>query len=350
LQTAIDTYVDVAIAGGGPGGSAAAISCLHAGLSVALIESQEFPRQRPGESLHPGVFTLLRQLNVDRDVENANFLRYAGQIVRWGSDSRFQPLGADERGTWMGLQAIRDKFDAILLERAKALGALVLQPCRALSPIIIGQRVVGINSSRGPIRCAWLIDATGGKHWLGRKIAAGVYYASQRLIAHYGYASGRQVSETLPRLEADNNGWTWVAPIGLSTYAWTRLTFPPVHTRPESLPKQLIGCKPLDRTRAADVTWRLLPESAGPGYFLVGDAMAVVDPVSSHGVLKALMSGMQAAHWVSLVCRKRADEFRAIQCYREWCLKLFEHDVRNMRELYARLPGDCRFSVAPPVS
>jgi hypothetical protein len=50
------------------------------------------------------------------------------------------------------------------------------------------------------------------------------------------------------------------------------------------------------RPRGADVTWRLSDAAAGLGWFIVGDAAAVLDPSCSHGVLKAIMSGMMAGH------------------------------------------------------
>lgn len=33
---------------------------------------------------------------------------------------------------------------------------------------------------------------------------------------------------------------------------------------------------------------------AGPGWFLAGDAAAVLDPASSHGVLRAVLTGFRA--------------------------------------------------------
>ena len=43
-------------------------------------------------------------------------------------------------------------------------------------------------------------------------------------------------------------------------------------------------------------TWRMAERMAGAGWFIVGDAAATLDPTSSHGVLKALLSGMTAGH------------------------------------------------------
>lgn len=343
-QSAIDRCFDVTIVGGGPAGSAAAIWCALSGLEVAVIESAKFPRHRPGESLHPGVLPILRQLGVGDQIEEAGFFRYPGQTVVWGSNPIFQAFGNDETGPWMGLQAIREKFDAILLERAKSLGVVMLQPCDARSPVIEGRRIVGIDSSKGQIRSRWVIDATGRRHWLGRKIGGGIYCASKQLIAHYGYANSRMGNtQVFPKLEADRDGWTWISPIGNGSCAWVRLPFQHVRGRLEAPPRELDGFVPLGPTRAADVSWRLLTNAAGPGYFVVGDAMSVLDPLSSHGVLKALMSGMQAAHLVGLVLRKGINELIAIRSYKEWCLQLFSHEVQNMRELYARLPANAEW-------
>lgn len=347
-QSVIERTFDVVVVGGGPAGCAAAIWCALAGLRAAILEGQRFPRHRPGESLHPGVLTLLRQLGVDRAVEEAGFVRYAGQTVSWGGEPRFQPFGGDSGGPWLGIQATREKFDAILLSRAKTLGVAVLQPCTARSPITSRGRVVGVNSSAGCVHSHFVIDATGGRHWLGRSLGSGVYYASPRLTAYYGYAEAAPAApESFPSLEADPDGWTWIARVGENLYSWARLPF----TRGCALspPQRLGDCIPTKRTRGADVTWRLLPQSAGPGYFLAGDAAAVLDPLSSHGVLRALMSGIKAAHLARLVLRDGVGESRAIRSYQEWCARLFEGEVRVMRELYAGLPRDWRPSaVASP--
>ncbi len=66
---------DVIILGGGPAGSATAIICAQHGLQVALLERDKFPRNRPGETLHPGVEPLLGQLGVLEEILNADFIR-----------------------------------------------------------------------------------------------------------------------------------------------------------------------------------------------------------------------------------------------------------------------------------
>jgi hypothetical protein len=57
------------------------------------------------------------------------------------------------------------------------------------------------------------------------------------------------------------------------------------------------------KRRGIDVSSSIANPTAGPGYFLAGDAASIVDPLSSHGILKALMSGMKAAHHSATVLR-----------------------------------------------
>src|SRR5262245_45418720 len=76
--------VDVIVGGGGPGGSAAAIQCAQAGLRMVLAERELFPRAHPGEALHPGTESLLRQVGVVEEVLAADFPQHEGHWVQWG--------------------------------------------------------------------------------------------------------------------------------------------------------------------------------------------------------------------------------------------------------------------------
>src|SRR5437016_2714483 len=83
--------VNILVIGGGPGGIAVAITAAQHGLRVAIVEREAFPRHRPGETLHPGVEPLLRQLGVWQEVERLSFLRHAGTHVTWGGEPQFVP-------------------------------------------------------------------------------------------------------------------------------------------------------------------------------------------------------------------------------------------------------------------
>jgi flavin-dependent dehydrogenase len=95
---------------------------------------------------------------------------------------------------------------------------------------------------------------------------------------------------------------------------------------------------PVGRTRGADVTWRIVSQPAGPGYVCVGDAAAVLDPASSHGVLKGLMSGMMAAHVISLDLSGNASPGVAAEAYITWLREWFQADASELRRMYQELP------------
>ncbi|HKP01726.1 MAG TPA: FAD-dependent oxidoreductase [Chthoniobacterales bacterium] len=330
---------DVIVLGGGPAGCAAAIQCAQRGLKVALLEAKAFPRHCPGETLHPGVEPVLRQLGLFERVLTANFPRHEGNWIEWGKQPlRFEPFGSDAEGPWRGFQAWRATFDALLLDRAREVGVEIHQPCATREIIREDGRVAGVMTSAGPLAAKWTLDAAGSRHWLARQLALRVKKFSPRLTARYGYARGRcPARDDAPLISADATGWTWTARIQPELYQWTRLDFARTARPAGWLPAELQGLVPEGPTRAADVTWRKVEPVVGPGFFLVGDAAATLDPASSHGVLKGLMSGMMAAHFVESAGGGGQPEARAMLAYQEWLTGWFDADVAKLRALYSLL-------------
>jgi flavin-dependent dehydrogenase len=332
---------DVIVVGGGPGGSVTAIFCAQRGLRVALVERDAFPREHAGETLHPGVEPLLESLGVFDAILAANFLRHEGHWVQWGRARTFEPFGKDQHGPWRGFQAWRADFDAILLERARELGVTTLQPCRAIQPLVKAGRVVGVATSHGTLSSPFVVDAAGSRHWLARQLRLNLAPRSPRLIALYGYVEGDCAQyDAAPAIVADENGWTWMARVRPRLYQWTRLAThrPKLHPHQPWLPEDFRTLQPKGKLRGADVTWRIVNPAAGAGYFLVGDAAAVLDPASSHGVLRAIMTGIMSGHLISLVLGHEASEQQATQQYCHWVSSWFEHDCEKMRGFYSARP------------
>ncbi len=333
------TDVDVAIVGGGPAGSASALWCARHGLRVVVLEREVFPRHRPGETLPPGVEPLFAQLGVTEAIAAAGFSRHPGTWVTWAGPRRFDPFGRDSGGSWYGFQAPREQLDRILLDAVSGPNAVVRQPCRALHPLRDGGTVIGVATSDGPLFARWVIDAGGGGHWLARGLDIPLQFASPRLIARYGYVTGDcPERDEAPEIAADETGWTWSARIAPGRYHWTRLSLAEHDPRRDCPPQAFAGLVPVAHTRGADVTWRIVSQPAGPGYVCVGDAAAVLDPASSHGVLKGLMSGMMAGHVISRVSSGMASIVAATEAYNSWLREWFQADTRELRRMYRELP------------
>jgi len=330
----------VIIVGGGPAGSCAAIRCAQWGLRVLLLEREAFPRSRPGESLHPGFEGVLRQLGVLEMVLDAGFLRFDGNhVIRSGADT-FEPFPI-ANNCIRGLQASRPEFDAILLERARQMDVEIIQPGRGLLPLVSGVRVTGVESSADKLESRFVIDAAGRGQWLTRHLGLETNIHSPRWIAHYAYLEGEcPVRDDNPALFLDDTGWTWTVRVRPGLYNWTRLDVYDNAVDESFIPEEMRGLRQVGPMGSADVTWRITPACAGAGYFLCGDAAAVLDPTSSHGVVKAMVSGIIAGDAIAQIVNGGQTEEEAAQGFRQTFQEWFSYDVARLKADYRRMFGD----------
>ena len=84
---AANPRADAVVIGGGPGGSTAATMMARQGLSVILVERENFPREHVGESLLPASIPVLEELGVLPAVQQAGFLPKYGATMVWGRQS-----------------------------------------------------------------------------------------------------------------------------------------------------------------------------------------------------------------------------------------------------------------------
>lgn len=332
MAASIDS--DVLVIGAGPAGTSAAITCARAGQSVILLEAKRFPRHVPGETLHPGVESLLKRLGVAASLESAGFLRHAGVWVNRSGKPEFQAYGSDERGPWLGYQATRSEFDALLLVQARRCGVRILQPHRALRVLCQGRRVLGAETTAGILQATVTVDASGTAAWLARQLRLPYRTASRKLIALYGYVQGQHPArDAAPGFTYLPDGWIWTARVRPNIYHWTRLFTMSVPLRREGPPPEFVGLQPLGRPKGSDVTWRLLESCAGSGYYVAGDAASVSDPSSSHGVLRALMTGMLAANMVLRKAFRNEPEPALMAEYHQFLRSSFEFDWSHASKL-----------------
>jgi flavin-dependent dehydrogenase len=337
------TDFDVVVVGAGPAGTSAAIFCRKAGLSVALVEGQEFPRFRPGEFLHPGAEALLDLLEVKVAVRKLDTISVKGVWKHTKTQRRFVPFGDDAHGAWVGLQVDRAAFDGELLKRACATGSVLLQPCRVSNVMrvesgwLIGTRV-------GELRTRLLIDATGSDSIVAKQLGLKPVLHSPQIIAKYGYGSGRTSKRfNSPMFFLSKCGWMWIAKVGREKFQWITASWTSDTSFEPQLPSGLLHLAGISRSRGANVTWRILNKTALPNYFSVGDAAAVLDPSSSHGVIRALATGIKAGFWARRALHDAESSRRIANAYDLWVKRWFEHDVRRLQTAYS-IPSHIKFS------
>src|SRR5258706_2807315 len=122
---------DVAIAGGGPGGSATAISLLSRApsLSIVLIEASRYDSYRVGETLPPPARAILEHLAVWNSFKSQLHQEAHGTSAAWGdvwphdNDFFYQPAN-------IGWHLDRAAFDAMLANEAQLRGAELILDTR----------------------------------------------------------------------------------------------------------------------------------------------------------------------------------------------------------------------------
>ena len=155
---------DAVIIGAGPAGSSVAALLARAGWSVAIVEKQTFPRRKVcGECVAASNLPLLEALGISParlDSVAAPALQRVAIMRRDRCVSAPLPAAANARHAW-GRALGRETLDTLLLEQARAAGALVLQPWSVLS----------IGGAPGNVRAATQNIATGEKVELHARLA-----------------------------------------------------------------------------------------------------------------------------------------------------------------------------------
>jgi flavin-dependent dehydrogenase len=320
---------DVVVVGAGPAGCAAAIHAATSGLRVALIEKALFPRDLPGEALHPDVSRLFAELGVAEALSRAGFISNPGWIRERSGDRSFVPF-VGESGLQFGFQAWRSDLDSILLAQVRRAGVAVVQPVSGAKAFLADDRVAGIEVGGKRWYSRHLVDASGATRWLSRSLRLPVKNFSPRLVARYAYFDGEL--GIIPEFREHACGWTWLARVRKDRCQCVQLGL-----SVDVVPPPFDCLPPNVRFRGADVTWRLIPECAGAGYYLCGDAAAVLDPAASSGVARALASGLKAADLIVQVTLNRMDSLEAAALYRQWYAKQFVDQARQLASRYLEL-------------
>jgi len=314
---------DVAVVGGGPGGSSTATALARRGRSVILLERERFPRFHIGESQLPWSNEVFSALGVDKEIAAAGFVR------KWGASFR-QPDSATEQyadfahaletPTPQTFQVSRDRFDEILLRHSERCGVAVREEHRLIDAAFDAEgvtlRFTGPGGTEHTARVGVVVDASGRAGVLVKRFGRHEYDELLRNISVHAQYEG--VPRAVGRRSGDirmftrtDMGWLWFIPLSDTLMSVGAVIPKATHqreakaTHEESLAHYLaatpMAAALLERAQRVsparvDVDYSYLAtRMAGDRWVAVGDAAAFLDPIFSTGVLLAMQGGLDAA-------------------------------------------------------
>lgn len=314
---------DVAIIGGGPGGSAAAATLAEKGRRVVLLEKESFPRYHIGESLIPYCWFPLQRIGMIEKLRQSAFTKK--HSVQFVSDTGkvnqpfyfSQHTDHDCAQTW---QVLRGEFDRMLLENAREKGADIRQPATAKQLLrdesgrVTGVRATGPNGESFDVNAAVTIDASGRDLFAVNRLDWKVPDTQLKKIAVWSYWRGAVrdpgIDEGATTVAyVPEKGWFWYIPLPGDVVSVGIVADRDYLYRDERDPDAIldreVAIQPWVRDHVApgvkiekakvtgDYSYRSR-HCAADGLVLVGDAFSFLDPVFSSGVFFALQSGVMA--------------------------------------------------------
>jgi len=352
----MDALYDVAIIGGGPAGSTAAILLAGAGRKVLVVEREKFPRFHIGESLLPYSMGTFERLGLREKLDAAFVPKYGGEIATTsGSPSlKFYFKDGFRLAHHRSYQVVRADFDKLLLDRARECGAEVREQTAAgglaFHDDSVTLRLQEKNRPETEARARYLIDCSGRGTVVGNFYKLKKSYANLDKFSVYAHFENvfREpgIDGTLTRLVRGGDRWFWMIPLSetrmsiglvMDTADFKKLKKTPEAALEESLREQpVMHCRMTESRRvspvysAGDYSYRNT-RLTGDRWMLAGDAAGFIDPIFSTGVFIAILSGEQAADAIE---EALTNPHRKARLFKNYERKL--HSVTKMYLRFAR--------------
>jgi geranylgeranyl reductase family protein len=292
---------DVVVVGAGPAGAWTARTLARLGARVAIVDGSH-PREKPCGG---GVTGRALALVADA-IESRTLPRCEIRTARFVDSARDLSASVTLAGGDL-VVASRTDFDSALFAAATAAGASAIRS--RVVDIAAGKDGVSVTTRDGVIRARTIVGADGANSLVRRRVARPLDRADISIATGY-FIHGVTSDEVTIELTDDPPGYIWSFPrpthlaVGICAQADQGLGVDALRARA----LDWIRARKMDRGTLEPYSWPIPSLSArsfsslttsGPGWYLVGDAAGLVDPITREGIFFALRSGEAAARAIA---------------------------------------------------
>ncbi|HET6545613.1 MAG TPA: NAD(P)/FAD-dependent oxidoreductase [Rhodanobacteraceae bacterium] len=364
------SHCDVLVIGGGPGGSTAATLLKRRGWDVIQLEKDRHPRFHIGESLLPANLAILDELGVLEKVRALGVLKLGVDFQsEHGGYRTFHFRRALGATPGHAFQVKREEFDRMLFDNARRHAVDAREGVKVERVEVAGiDGVTAVAKALDSgatlrVRARYLVDASGRDTVLGNALKLkrrNREHQSAAIFAHFHDVEYRR-GEDAGNISIYNfeYGWCWFIPLREGVMSVGCVCWPeylkqrrgPNHQflldtlkrMPEAWARMHAASMISDVRVTGNYSYRC-ERMCGPGWVMVGDAYAFVDPVFSSGVYLAMHSARHAAALVDAclrdpvreTTRQRVFERRIRRGVRVFSWFIYRFNSPAMQALFAR--------------
>ncbi len=367
---------DVAVIGGGPAGSSAAIGLALAGRRVLVLERDKFPRFHIGESLLPMSNHVFHQLQLDEAIAGLD------PVEKWGASFITADGSHDSYADFTqaynvlearAYQVVRSQFDEMLLRQAQKRGADVREGVSVEDVKFHGDHVevtfgaTGAAGERETVKVGAIADASGRRGFMASRLNLRTIDPELKKLSVFSHflnvprPEGRRYGD-IRLISREDMGWFWFIPVtrelmsvGIVTSAdkhrarLDAMKGQPLEAVFDSYVKETPVAAELLKNAERTMPYRTENDFSywtttyfGDRFVLVGDAGSFLDPIFSTGVHLALKAGLEASRALDAALGKdggwrerplakyQQTQVRRYRHFRKFVLGFYQPEFRDL--------------------